>query len=268
MNNRLTSVDSQRSFSYVLSIPLIVYCGVLITLLAACFSSITKESFVVAFSQSAIIHSIQLSLFTSIASSVIVIALATPISYMLSKFEFLGKNIIDMLMDLPIFLPPLVSGLCILIFFNSQFGNFIETFVEIIYTWKGIMLTQVVIGCSYAIRVIKSSFDSTSSEMEKLSMVLGASRWKTFLYVSIPVNRNGIISGGIISWCRIFGLYGPILLVAGTMRNKTELMPSSIFLETSIGKIDVALVIAFMMIIISLIILFIFKRIGGGAQTV
>jgi molybdate transport system permease protein len=252
----------------MLSIPVIVYCGMLIALIAAYFLSITKESFIVAFSQPAIIHSIQLSLFTSITSSLIVIALATPISYVLSKFDFYGKSLLDMLMDLPIFLPPLVSGLCILIFFNSQLGNFIETFVEIIYTWKGIILTQVIIGCSYAIRVIKSSFDSTSSEMEKLSMILGASRWKTFFYVSIPVNKNGIISGGIISWCRIFGLYGPILLVAGTMRNKTELMPSSIFLETSIGKIDVALVIAFMMIIISLIILFVFKRIGGETQTI
>ena len=72
-----------------------------------------------------------------------------------------------------------------------------------------------------------------------------------------------LIAGAVISWARIFGLFGPVLLVAGTMRARTEIMPTTIFLEASIGRIEVALVVAAIMIVISVTTLTLFKRLGG-----
>lgn len=94
-------------------------------------------------------------------------------------------------------------------------------------------------------------------------MTLGASQTQCFLRVVLPNVGSSLVAGGVITWARIFGLFGPILLVAGTMRGKTEIMPTTIFLETSIGRLEVALVIAEMMIVISLATLILFKRLGG-----
>ena len=72
-----------------------------------------------------------------------------------------------------------------------------------------------------------------------------------------------LVAGGVITWARIFGLFGPILLVCGTIRYRTEIMPTTIFLEASIGRIDVALVVGACMILISVTTLVLFKRLGG-----
>jgi molybdate transport system permease protein len=80
---------------------------------------------------------------------------------------------------------------------------------------------------------------------------------------SLPNVGPSIVAGAVISWARIFGLFGPVLLVAGTMRGRTEIMPTTIFLEVSIGRIEVALVIGALMILISMATLVAFKRLGG-----
>ena len=94
-------------------------------------------------------------------------------------------------------------------------------------------------------------------------MTLGANPRQTFLKIVLPSVIPSLVAGGVISWARIFGLFGPILLVCGTMRNRTEIMPTTIFLEISIGRIEVALVVGACMILISMTTLIVFKRLGG-----
>jgi len=96
-----------------------------------------------------------------------------------------------------------------------------------------------------------------------MAMTLGANRWQTFYKVTLPNAAPSIMAGAVISWARIFGLFGPILLVAGTMRGRTEIMPTTIFLEVSIGRIEVALVIGALMILMSMAMLIVLKRLGG-----
>ena len=112
-------------------------------------------------------------------------------------------------------------------------------------------------------RVIKAGFDSLDRRYEEVAMTLGANRAQAFRKVVLPNVVPSLIAGGVISWARIFGLFGPILLVCGTMRGRTEIMPTTIFLETSIGRIEVALVVGACMILISLATLIVFKRLGG-----
>jgi len=94
-------------------------------------------------------------------------------------------------------------------------------------------------------------------------MTLGANRWQTFYKVTLPTAAPSVMAGAVVSWARIFGLFGPVLLVAGTMRGRTEIMPTTIFLEVSIGRIEVALVIGALMILISMVMLLVLKRVGG-----
>jgi molybdate transport system permease protein len=186
---------------------------------------------------------------------------------MLSRRRFPGHGLADTLLDLPIVLPPLIMGLCVLLFFSTGVGKWLDRGLVprglFVYQPMGIVLVQFLVGAAFAIRVIKSGFDSLDASYEDVAMTLGANRWQSFAKVALPNVAPSVVAGAVISWARIFGLFGPVLLVAGTMRGRTEIMPTTIYLEASIGRIEVALVIGAMMILISVLALALFKKFGG-----
>ncbi len=253
-----------KAFDRVLSVPLALYLLIICVLVGSAFIMITWDALVKAFRDTAILHAIWLSFFSSAVSTVLAVLVAIPSGYVLSRKRFPGMSVFDTILDLPIVLPPLVMGLCVLIFFSTTVGGFINRYlIEFVYTWRGIILVQFIVGCAFAIRVIKAGFDALDPRYEDVAMTLGADRWQTFFRVTLPNIKPSLVAGAVISWARIFGLFGPILLVCGTMRNRVEIMPTTISLEVSIGRIEVALVVAAIMILMSVTTLVVFKRLGG-----
>jgi molybdate transport system permease protein len=244
--------------------PLALYLLLIFALMLGVFISITWAAFKEAFADPEVWHAVYLSFFSSIISTALAFIFAVPSGYVLSRRRFPGMFLLDTLLDMPIVLPPLVMGLAVLLFFSTRFGRFIDRNVlEFVYTWRGIVLVQFVVGCAFATRAIKAGFDGFDRRYEEVAMTLGADRWQTFRKVILPIIRPSLIAGVVISWARIFGLFGPVLLVAGTMRGRTEIMPTRIYLEESIGRLEVALVIGALMIIFSTATLVAFKKLGG-----
>jgi len=256
-----------KGFDTLLAVPLVVYLLLIAGLVAGVFVTITPQAIREAFSEPALLYSIKLSIVTSVVSALLSVLVAIPAGYVLARHRFPGYFFVDTILDLPIVLPPLVMGLCVLIFFNTSFGRWLDRgLVEeglFVYQPLGIVLVQFITGCAFAVRAIKAGFDSLDPRYEDVAMTLGGNRYQSFFKVVLPNVTPSLVAGGVISWARIFGLFGPILLVCGTMRNRTEIMPTTIFLETSIGRIEVALVIGAVMILISIATLIIFKRLGG-----
>jgi len=256
-----------RSFDLCFAVPLAIYVLLVAGLVAAVFLAITPAAVSEAFKDSAIWYGIVLSLITTTLSTFLSVCVAIPAGYVLSRHRFKGRAIADTVLDLPIVLPPLVMGLCVLLFFNTAVGRWMDRGLVpeglFVYQPLGIVLVQFIVGCAFAVRVIKSGFDVLDPSYEDVAMTLGANRWQTFYKVTLPNVGPSIVAGAVISWARIFGLFGPVLLVAGTMRGRTEIMPTTIFLEVSIGRIEVALVIGALMILISMATLVAFKRLGG-----
>jgi len=256
-----------RAFDLVLAVPLLLYLLLIVALVLSLFLSVGWGDVGEAFHDPDLLHAIWLSVITSAVSTLLSMLVAVPAGYVLSRWRFRGMVVLDTILDLPIVLPPLVLGLCILIFFNTGVGRWLDRGVVeqglFIYQPLGIVLVQFVVGCAFAVRVIKAGFDGLDPRYEEVAMTLGANRAQSFLKVALPNVAPALVAGVVISWARIFGLFGPVLLVAGTMRGRTEIMPTSIFLETSIGRIEVALVIGGCMILMSMAALIAFKRLGG-----
>lgn len=256
-----------RAFDLALAAPLAFYVLLVAGLVAAVFLALTPAAIGQAFHDSDVWSAILLSLVTSTVSTFLSMAVAIPAGYVLSRHRFRGRTLADTILDLPIVLPPLVLGLCVLLFFSTSVGRWLDRGIApeglFIYQPLGIVLVQFIVGCAFAVRVIKSGFDVLTPDYEDVAMTLGASRWQTFFKVTLPNVAPSLVAGAVISWARIFGLFGPILLVAGTMRGRTEIMPTTIFLEVSIGRIEVALVVGALMILISMATLAAFKRLSG-----
>ncbi len=183
----------------------------------------------------------------------------------LSRLRFPGRSLIDVIVDLPIVLPPLVVGICLLIFFRSRFGIWIEEdllaglhhrlndwfgirvplhYRQFTYGVPGIVLAQFTVSCAFAVRTMKAGFDAAPSRPADVARTLGASRWRAFWTVELPMVRGSILAAAILAWSRALGEFGPILVFVGTTRNRTEVLSTAIFLEMSVGDLELALALS------------------------
>jgi molybdate transport system permease protein len=210
-----------------------------------------------------------LSIWTSVLATLIALLFAIPVGYVLSRYRFRGHIAIDTVIDLPIIFPPLVAGLTLLVFFyQTSFGRFIEEGLgwEFAFQPKGIVLCQFFVSASYAIRSAKTAFDDVDRRFENVALTLGCGQWGSFRRVSLPLAANGIIAGGILTWARAFGLFGPLMIFVGNVPGKTQVLSTSVFYEQSIGHLEVALAIAIVMILVALFAIMTIRLVGGRVQ--
>lgn len=205
-------------------------------------------------------YSTSISLITCTISALLSLWVAIPTGYLLSRFDFPGKNLIDAILDIPIVLPPLVVGICLLALFNLPPFSLISEWV--VFEIPAIILAQFMVACAFAVRTMRVTFDRIPERYEKVALTLGCKRSKAFYSVALPQARYGIITAFTLAWARSLGEFGPVLVFAGSTSFRTEVLPTSVFLELQAGNLKGTLVISLLMIIIATIVL-IFARIFG-----
>lgn len=212
---------------------------------------------------------IKLSLISCTISTILSLWVAVPIGYLMSRFRFPGKGLLDSLLDIPIVLPPLVVGLSLLILFSSAPGRWFEEVYEgvsgarITYAISGVILAQFMVACAFAVRTMRATFDEITERREQVALTLGCSRSQAFWMVSLPEARSGLIVAATLAWARALGEFGPILIFAGATRMKTEVMPTTVFLEMSVGNIEGAVTVSLLMILSAVIVLGMVRLFGS-----
>jgi len=210
-----------------------------------------------------ILAALWLSVWTSATTVVLGLVFAIPIGYALSRYRFLGHAVVDSIVDLPILLPPLIVGLSLLVFFQTGIGKWIESNgVKFVYQRKGIVLCQFVVSASFGIRAIKLTFDGIDRRLEHVAMTLGCGRAQAFFRVALPMARRGILAGGLLIWVRALGIFGPLLIFVGAVRRRTEVLPTTIYLEQSIGRIESALAVAVVMLVLATLALVLIRMVA------
>ena len=220
-----------------------------------------KELITTTFQSPEIRFAIKLSLISCTISTILSLWVAVPIGYLMSRYTFPGKGLLDSLLDIPIVLPPLVVGLSLLILFSTVPGRWFEdtyfeiTGARITYAVSGVILAQFMVACAFAVRTMRATFDEITERREQVALTLGCSRSQAFWMVSLPEARSGLVVAATLAWARALGEFGPILIFAGATRMKTEVMPTTVFLEMSIGNIEGAVAVSLLMILSAVIVL-------------
>lgn len=270
----ITSVNSPvrgwhgRIFAAVGFFFLAVFMTFVLLLIIADIFYINKKAVLTVLTSSFIRHALWMSIWTSFTTTFLSLLFAVPMGYVLSRFRFPGRILADIIVDLPIVFPPLVAGLTLLVFFSqTAIGKWIQEGLglEFVFQPKGIVLCQFVVAASFAIRSAKTAFDEVDRRFENVALTLGCTQWGSFWHVSFPLALNGIIAGGILTWARSFGLFGPLMIFVGSFRGRTEVLSTTIFLEQSIGNLEVALAVALLLIFVALIALSAIRLVGGSA---
>lgn len=240
----------------------------ILMLIAADVLYIDRKAVMAAITSRFIRHALWMSIWTSLTTTSISLFFAVPMGYVLSRLRFPGRVVADAIVDLPIVFPPLVIGLTLLVFFSqTAVGRWIQDDLglEFVFRAKGIVLCQFVAAASFAIRSTKTAFDDIGQRYENVALTLGCTRWGSFWRVSLPLARNGIVAGGILTWARAFGLFGPLMIFVGSFRGRTEVLSTAVFLEQSVGNLELALAIAVVLIFMALVALIVIRLVGGSA---
>jgi len=250
------------TFWFTLALVTALYLAFLVALLGATATYTSPHHLWEALGSLEIRYSIGLSVVTCTASALLALLLAVPVGYLLSRGRFRGKEWLDSALDIPIVLPPMVVGLCLLIFFQTAAGKLIERAIPFTYTVYGVVLAQFVIGVAFAVRTMRGVFDHLPSRPEDVAMTLGCSRGHAVWLVTLPAARRGMFAAFSIAWARSLGEFGPILVFAGATRMKTEVLPTSVFIELSVGRLEAAVAVSLLMVALALLVLVAVRLVG------
>jgi len=233
----------------------------LLALVAGLLLELFKESFAKPPQIDEITFAVKLSLLTASISSLIAVAVAIPVAYLISRYSFFGKSVVDTLLDLPIVLSPVALGALLLIFFNSPLGAGIDELLgPFVFEVRGIVLAQFLVVVGLAIRLLKATFDGIDQEYEHIARTLGYDKLRTFLRVVLPMGARGLVGALLLVWGRAVGEFGATVTLAGATTMKTETMPVAIYLNFESADISSALAFIVLLIAISLTVLFLVRR--------
>lgn len=212
------------------------------------------------------IYSIKLTVLSAMAATALSLVFAVPAGYALSRYEFRGKAIVDMALEIPLIVSPIALGALLLIFFKTHAGGFIENnLASFIFEIKGIILAQFITSAGVATRMMKAVFDEISPRYEMVACSLGATPFRSFMTVTFPLAKRGMTAAMAITFAKCVGEFGATMTLAGTMPMKTETLPVAIFLSLSSARIEeVAALITLLVVIgVSMIML---ARISGKVR--
>lgn len=239
------------------------YVALILALIAADVSYANTDALSKAWNSREIRYATKLSLLTATLTAILSTWFAVPIGYLMSRFSFRGKTLVDGILDIPIVLPPMVIGLSLLILFQTPVGRMIEGVVPITYEVPSVIIAQFVVACAFAVRTMLVTFDSIDTRCEHVALTLGCNQRQAFWHVALPQALPGALSAFLLAWARALGEFGPILVFSGATRMRTEVLPSSVFLELSIGDIDAAVAISLLLLTLALSVL-VLTRIFGA----
>ena len=205
-------------------------------------------------------YSIWLSLFSCTVSTFLSLLVAVPIGYLMSRFAFPLKSVVDTVLDIPIVLPPLVIGISLLVLFNFPPFDWFSDMV--VFEVPAVIIAQFTVACAFAVRTLRVTFDQIPERFEHVALTSGCSRAQAFWKVIFPQARRGLLAAGTLAWARSLGEFGPILVFAGSTRQHTEVLPTSVYLEMQAGSLPGMLAVSMIMIFAAVTVLLI-ARIAG-----
>ncbi len=207
------------------------------------------------------VASYKVTIGTSFVAGLINVVFGTIIAWVLIRYEFPGKRIVDGLVDLPFALPTAVAGIALTTLYspNGWIGQFFD--FKIAFTPLGIIIALTFIGLPFVVRTVQPVLQNIGGEVEEASASLGANRLQTFLKVIFPEIFPAIITGFSLAFARALGEYGSVVFIAGNMPMKTEITP--LIIMTKLEQYDYAgaTAIATVMLVTSFLFIFVINMI-------
>lgn len=262
-SGRINNLPDRINLSFknlwrLFSLPLILFIAIPII---ALFFRVPLSELFAGLDKNQLFQAIQLSIVTSLATTLITLLFGTPVALLLTQRKFRFHRLVDTLIDLPTVLPPSVAGIALLMAFGRKglFGPlFTSMGINIPFTAIAVIMAQTFIASPLYIKAATIGFSAVELELKQAAALDGANRWQIFRYLSIPMSWSSIMSGSVMTWARALGEFGATIIFAGNFPGRTQTMPLAIYIGFEIN-LNVALTLAIIMICFSFLTLIIVK---------
>lgn len=196
-----------------------------------------------------------ISLKTAFTATIITFFLGIAAARWMVRHQVKGQDIIDGLFILPLVLPPTVVGFGLLLLFgrNGPIGKLLfQLGTTVIFSWSATVITATVVGFPLMYQTVRGAFEQIEPNLEDAARTLGASEWKVFWKVTVPLAWPGIAAGTILAFARSLGEFGATLMLAGNIPGRTQTIPIAIYFAVEAGRSDRALIWVLIILAISL----------------
>ena len=202
---------------------------------------------------------------SAVATAAVAVA-GTLLGWLLARGQFRGRELLDAALTLPLVLPPTVTGYYLLVLLgrNGLIGAPLHeaTGYTVAFTWHAAALASAVVSLPLMVKSARAAIEAVNPDLEFAAATLGAGRWETFLRVTIPLARRGLLAGVVLAFARSVGEFGATLMIAGNIRGRTQTMPLAIWEAVMAGDDAQARALVILLTAISLAILLLVARVG------
>jgi molybdate transport system permease protein len=209
---------------------------------------------------------IRLSAKVAVTATLVSLPFGFALAYLVNFREFRGKVLLEVFINLPLTLPPVVVGYLLLLLLgkNGWLGHLLDLVgVRIIFTWKAAVIASAVVGFPLLVRSIRIGMDAIDEKLIQSSRMLGAKWYDTLLTVILPLSFRGILAGSSLMFARSLGEFGATIIVAGNIPGITQTIPLAIFdYASSPGEERMALALCTVSVVISMLVLFLHEYLG------
>lgn len=205
---------------------------------------------------------LRLSFITSAAATLVAMFTGTPLAFALARWRFRGRSWLELLVDLPIVLPPSVAGLALLLAFGRRglLGESLSLLgINLPFTTLAVVLAQLFVAGPLFVRAARIGFAAVDKQLEEAAVTEGANQWQLFRFVMVPVSFNALLGGALLCWARALGEFGATLLFAGNLVGRTQTMPLAIYVGLESSR-EVAVALSILLLAVSAGLLALLRR--------
>lgn len=212
-----------------------------------------------------VVDALLLSLYTSLISLGLMVLLGTPLAYVLGRYTFPGKRLLETLVEIPLVMPPAVAGVALLLAFGRRglLGPLIDgAGLDIAFSTAAVVLAQTFVASPFYVRAARAGFQSVPTELDDAAASDGAGRWARFWHILLPLALPGMVGGAVMAWARALGEFGATILFAGNFQGRTQTMPLAIYSALE-SDLNAAIVLSAILVVASFTLLITFKLLSG-----
>jgi molybdate transport system permease protein len=246
----------------LVAVPAALFLAFIIAPVSALFLRSTPSAFFAALRQADVQEALRLSALTTSISLSCAIVFGTPVAYLLARWSFPGRRLIDTLVDLPIVVPPAVAGVAVLIAFGRR-GIFAPALdaagIHLSFSTAAVVLAQLFVASPFYVRAARAGFLGVDRRLEEASATLGSGGFETFRRITIPLALPSLIGGAVLAWARALGEFGATIMFAGNLVGVSQTMPLAVYLKLESGDLPAALALSIVLVLTSLGVLLVVR---------
>ncbi len=179
------------------------------------------------------------TLITALAATALMIPVGLALAWLLARRQFRGRLLVETLVSLPLVMPPVATGLILLLLFSPRgpIGAALATIgVDVVFTWRAVVLAMTVMGLPLFVRTVRAGFEQVDHRFEAIAATLGASPLRVFITITLPLAFPALAAGAVLGFARAIGEFGATIMIAGSIPGVTRTLPVAIYTFTEIGR--------------------------------